>query len=104
MNKTLLAVISVVMGLLQAWDSGVLAAGPAIQLLVAVSILIPVIAWFASSSYGVHAAAVAAAFVLLTIARIAAPVPLPTLHMIAFIPAIVIFFSRATLEASPARR
>ena len=104
MNKPLLALICVLMGALQAWDSGVLAAGATIQVMVGVAILIPVVAWLASPSYGTHATAVAASFVLLTIARVAAPVPLPTLHLIAFIPAVVIFFSRAMTAPSPAQR
>ena len=86
----------VVLGVLQAWDSGVLRAGWPIQILVALAIAAPPLAFVVTSEYGLQAAAIAAAFVLLTIARVIAPVPLPTLHLIAFIPAVVLFFMKAT--------
>jgi len=86
----------VVLGVLQAWDSGVLRAGWPIQILVALAIAAPSLTLVLTSEYGLQAAAVAAAFVLLTIARVVAPVPLPTLHIIAFIPAVVLFFVKAT--------
>lgn len=95
LNKWVLAVICVGTGALQAWDSGVLGAPVGIQVLVAVALLVPVLALLGTNSYGIQALAVASAFVLLTMARVLAPHPLPTLHIVAFIPAIVIFFSRA---------
>lgn len=98
LNKWVLVVICVVMGALQAWDSGVLGASPGIQALVAAAILSPVVALIATNSYGVHALAVAVSFVLLTIARVVSAVPLPTLHIVAFIPAVVIFFSKTVLD------
>ena len=53
-------------------------------------------------SYPRQALAVAVAFVLLTIARMASPVSLPTLHIIAFVPAMLIFFTHA-VHGQPAR-
>lgn len=95
LNRWVIIAISVVMGALQAWDSGVLRAGTGIQLLVGAAIALPVVALLATNSSGVHALAVTGAFVLLTIARLISPVALPTLHLVAFIPAVLIFFSRA---------
>lgn len=103
LNKWVLVVICVVMGALQAWDSGVLGASPGIQALVAAAILSPVVALIATNSYGVHALAVAVSFVLLTIARVVSAVPLPTLHIVAFIPAVVIFFSRLVASRTELR-
>ena len=94
-NKWLWASICVVMGGLQAWDSGTLGAPEIIQLMVALSIALPAITVIATSNYGIQAVSVGGAFILLTVARMMSPVPLPTLHIIAFIPAVLIFFSHA---------
>jgi hypothetical protein len=94
LNRWVIIAISVVMGALQAWDSGVLGAGTVVQLLVGTAIALPVVALLATNSYGMHALAVAGAFVLLTIARVLSPVSLPTLVLVAFIPAVLIFFSQ----------
>jgi hypothetical protein len=92
-NKWLWASICVVIGGLQAWDSGTLGAPGIIQGIVALAIALPAFAVIATSSYGIQALSVGAAFVLLTIARTMSPVSLPTLHIIAFIPAVLIFLS-----------
>lgn len=94
-NRWLWAAICVVMGGLQAWDSGTLRAPGVIQAIVALAIAVPAVTVVTTSSYARQAVSVAAAFVLLTAARILSPVPLPTLHIIAFIPAVLIFFSHA---------
>lgn len=101
-TKWIVAGICVVMGVLQAWDSGVLGAGAGIQALVGVAIALPVVALLSTDRYGIHALAVAASFVLLTVARIVSPVALPTLHIVAFIPAVVIFFSKVIGERGSA--
>lgn len=95
------AVPVVVLGVLQALDSGVLRAGGTVQLLVALAIAAPPLAMVLTSEYGRHAMAIAAAFALLTIARAMSPVSLPTLHLIAFIPAVVVFFTKATAVPAP---
>jgi hypothetical protein len=94
-NRWIWCGITVVMGSLQAWDSGVLRAPAAIQALVALAIAIPAVTVVVSANYGWQALSVLAGFVLLTVARVFATVPLPTLHIIAFIPAVLIFFSHA---------
>ena len=95
-NKWLWAAICVVMGSLQAWDSGALRAPGVIQAIVATAIAIPAVTILMSASYGLQALSVAAAFALLTVARMTSPTPLPTLHIVAFIPAVLIFFSHGT--------
>jgi hypothetical protein len=92
-NRWLWAAICLAMGGLQAWDSGTFRAPAAIQAVVALALVIPALTIVASASYGLQALSVAAAFVLLTMARVLSPVSLPTLHIVAFIPAVIIFFS-----------
>ena len=94
-NRWLWTAIIVVMGSLQAWDSGTLRAPGLIQALVALAIAIPAVAVVTTPSYPRHVLAVAVAFVLLTIARMTSPISLPTLHLIAFVPAVLIFFTHA---------
>jgi hypothetical protein len=79
---------------LQAWDSGVLRAPGLIQSLVACAIVLPAVALVLTKNYGLQASTVASSFILLTFARMLSPSPLPTLHIIAFIPAVLIFFTK----------
>ena len=103
LSRWVLAAICVTMGALQAWDSGVFGAAAGIQALVVVAIVLPVVALLATDSYGLRALAVAGAFVLLTLARVTSSVPLPTLHIVAFIPAVLIFFSHLVSSRPQAR-
>lgn len=73
-----------------------LRSGALVQVIVAVAIAAVLIALLFSPSYGVQAATVGLCFVLLTVARVLSPLPLPTLHMIGFIPAILLFLGRST--------
>lgn len=82
--------IMVAVGLLQGWDSGVLRSTIGVQTLVVLAIAAPAAAVALMKNHAAQAAMVAAAFVLLTVARMAAPTPLPTLHLIAFVPALII--------------
>jgi hypothetical protein len=93
-HKSVLAAICVVIGGLQAWDSGVLGTARGVQLLVVLAIAIPAAALLTTERYGPRAAAVSVSFVLLTIARITSPIALPTLHIVAVIPAMVILFAK----------
>jgi hypothetical protein len=93
-NRAWLAGVCVAIGLLQAWDSGVLGAAPWIQVLVAVAVVVPPLSWGTRRPFAAQALAVVAAFVLLTIARFASAVPLPTLHLAAFPPALLVFVLR----------
>lgn len=98
------AVLIVVLGALQAWDSGVLRVPVVIQALVALAIATPPVVLLLTNEYGVQALSVAACFILLTIARVISPDPLPTLHIIAFIPAILIFLTKTTGRTMKAAR
>jgi len=98
------AALMVVLGALQAWDSGVLRAPAMIQALVVLAIVTPPVVLLLTKEYGVQALSVAASVILLTIARVIAPNPLPTLHIIAFIPAILIFLTKTTERTMKAAR
>ena len=102
-NKWAWAAIGLSIGALQAWDSGVLGAEASIQALVGVALLLPAAAFLATESYGIRALAVAAAFALLTVARLTSSIPLPTLHIVAFSPAVLIFFSHLVDSRPEAR-
>jgi hypothetical protein len=93
-HRWLMAAAGIAVALLQGWDSGVLRAPGWIQAVVMISAVAPSLVWAARASYGLQVAAVALAFVLLTVARMASPTPLPTLHLIAFIPAVLVFVLR----------
>ena len=89
-TRTLVAVGSLLIGLLQAWDSGALQAGPAAQSLIVVGILLPVAAIAATVGQGVRIASLVCAALLLVWARMISPVSLNTLHLALFAPALYI--------------
>jgi hypothetical protein len=92
----------VVAGTLQAWDSGALRSTALVQALVALAIVAPAAALALTRHAGIQATAIAAAFVLLTVARAIAPASLPTLHLIAFVPALIVLLGRATRRSASA--
>ena len=89
-TRTLVAVGSLLIGFLQAWDSGTLQAGPAAQSLIVVGILLPVAAIAATVGQGVRIGSLVCAALLLVWARMISPVPLNTLHLALFAPALYI--------------
>jgi hypothetical protein len=82
-------------GVLQAWDSGVFGSTAIVQMLVGLAIAAPGASVSLTNNRRVQSVTVAIAFVLLTIARMLAPAPLPTLHLIAFVPALIVVFASA---------
>jgi hypothetical protein len=101
-NRFIWMVVVVVAGTLQAWDSGVLRSTTFVQALVALAIVTPAATLALTRQFGTQAAAVAAAFVLLTVARAIAPASLPTLHLIAFVPALIILMGRTVRQSASA--
>ena len=89
-STTLVAVGSLLVGLLQAWDSGALQAGPAVQVLIVVGILMPIAAIVAPVGQGVRIASLVCAALVLAWARMIAPVSLNALHLALFAPALYI--------------
>ena len=91
-SRTLIAVGSLLVGVLQAWDSGALQAGSAAQVLIVVGILMPVIAIATPVGQGVRIGALVCAALILVWARMIAPVSLNTLHLALFPAALYILF------------
>jgi hypothetical protein len=89
-SRTLVAVGSLLVGFLQAWDSGALQAGPAAQALIVIGILMPVAAILAPVAQGVRIASIVCAALVLFWARTIAPIPLNALHLALFAPALYI--------------
>ncbi len=86
--RSVWALLSAVMGLLQAWDSGAFGAGPLVLVLTLAGIGLVSAAIAGTTNQNVRLTALASAFVLLTLARMAAPFALNTLHLALFVPAI----------------
>ena len=78
-RRLLLVLLILVIGSVQAWDSNVFSAGPVVQVLMAIGILLQ--------------AAVVAAIGLSFAARMASPVPLPGLTLAVVFPALVIWLN-----------
>ena len=89
-SRTLVAVGSLLVGLLQAWDSGALQAGAAAQLLIVLGVGLPVAAIVAPVGQGVRIASLIGAALILVWARMIAPVSLNALHLALFAPALYI--------------
>jgi hypothetical protein len=95
--------IVLVVGALQAWDSGALAAGPVALVLIALAIGAPSAALLLSASSGVQAASVLAMLVLLTGARLVAPLPLNGLHIM-LVPAAFLVFTQSLQRGTSNRQ
>jgi hypothetical protein len=91
-NRVLWAAVSILMGSLQALDSGVLGAGATAQLLTVLGIAAPAVALAMTEKWSAWIAALIAGAVLLTAARMASIVSLNTLHLGLMVPAIYILF------------
>jgi hypothetical protein len=101
-NKTLWVAGSLLIGFLQAWDSGALQAGALAQALIIAGILAPSLAIAASEKFAVRLGALVAAAILLAGARMVAPVSLNALHIALFVPAMFILFVSGWLDRKSA--
>jgi len=81
------ALIIFVMGNLQAWDSGVADAGLLIVFLVSLAIALPPVALLLPLKQAHFLGAFALSFILLIVARVISPIPLPGLFLV-LIPAV----------------
>ena len=96
-NRMLWAGGALAIGFLQAWDSNAFVAGGFPLALIVAGILLPPAAIAASSDRGLAFAALIAGAVLLTWARMISPVPMNTLHLALFVPALYAFFASRRL-------
>lgn len=83
-----LALIIFVLGSLQAWDSDVPAAGLLIVLLVSLAIALPPVALLVPLKQSYFLGAFTASFILLLLARLISPIPLPGLFIV-LVPAVM---------------
>jgi hypothetical protein len=101
-NRMLGLAICLPMGLLQAWDAGVLAAGLLVMGLVAAAIAVPALALVVTASLGAYAVAEGITLALLLAARAVSPVPLPTLTVVGLTTALALYVG--TRPAPPTLR
>lgn len=80
--RVLLAILMIVLGNLQAWDSGVPEAGLLIVLLVSLAMALPPVALLSPISQQFMLGAFALSLLLLVVARLVSPIPLPGLFLI----------------------
>lgn len=80
--RTGIAVLMVMLGGLQAWDSNVLSAGWQIILLVSIAILIPAILFLMPSKTTYFVGSILLSFAVLGLARFISPIPLPGLFIV----------------------
>lgn len=92
-------VLILVMGSLQAWDSGVLRAPAYIAAMVALAITIGVVALLFAERMGMRFIASAVAFALLFGARMLSPIPLPELGLVGFIIVMILVIAPGILAA-----
>ena len=90
MPRWLLAVLVSGVAALQAWDSHATQAEGAVQILIAIAIVLPGAAVLASGDSRLRGVAVVCAGVLLTIARFVSAVRLPELTLAALFPAMLL--------------
>ncbi len=83
-----LAIIIVVMGNLQAWDSDVPEAGLWIVFLVSLAIALPPVALLVPLEQTYFLGAFALSFILVIVARLISPIPLPGLFIV-LVPAVM---------------
>jgi hypothetical protein len=91
-NRVFWMLASLAVGVLQAWDSGVLWAGAGAQTLTAIGLLAPIVAIGVTEDFRIRIVALASGALLLVWARAIAAVPLNTLHLALFVPALYILF------------
>ncbi|HEX2452516.1 MAG TPA: hypothetical protein VHI99_02365 [Vicinamibacterales bacterium] len=102
-SRVLWAGLALVLGILQAWDSGAYAAGATVAALATTAILVAALAVAVTTDVRVRGGALAAGFLLLTWARIISPASLNGLHVSLVVPAfclIAIGIGRTGLSAN----
>lgn len=90
-SRRFIALAVLVLGVLQAWDSGAFGTGPLVATLALVGVALAGLPLLVSREVRVWLAGVILSALVLTIARIVSPVSLNTLHLIAFAGAIGTF-------------
>ena len=95
-----LALIIFVLGSLQAWDSDVPAAGLLIVSLVSLAIALPPVALLVPLKQSYFLGAFALSFILLILARLISPIPLPGLFIV-LVPAMMALIFTGIFNRNP---
>jgi uncharacterized membrane protein YhaH (DUF805 family) len=95
--RAALAVIIFVMGNLQAWDSGVPEAGLLIVFLASLALTLPPVALLVQLEQTYFLGAFALSFILVIVARLISPVPLPGLFIV-LVPAVMALIFTGTFR------
>ena len=90
MPNTLLSILALSVGLLQAWDSNALLAERPIQVLILVAVLIPPAAIAATRDMRIRGASIVLTATLLIAARFLSSVDMPELALAALFPGILV--------------
>ena len=91
-NRMIWAALSLAVGMLQAWDSGILQAGSTAALLVVVGVLLPAAALVVTTNWTAWLAGLCAGALRLVAGRLLSPVPLNAVHVGLMVPAIYVLF------------
>ena len=94
MNKWLLATLALVVSVLQAWDANALNAEPAIQLIIAMAVMLPAGAIVITPHAAVRLAAAGAAMAMLAMARVLSDTHMPELALAGGFAGILILVSQ----------
>ena len=95
--------ILIVMGTLQLWDSRVFSAGAPVIAIAVLGLALPVGALMFVDRFDVRAGSVIACAILLLLAKVVAPHPLPALGVIAVMAAAVNWFAESKRLAAESR-
>ena len=96
-TQATLALVIFVIGILQAWDSGVPEAGLLIVFLVSLAIALPAVALLVPLEQTYFLGAFALSFILLIVARLISPISLPGLFIV-LVPAVMALISTGTFR------
>lgn len=97
-ERRLVAILVLSLGVLQSFDSGIRHATAGTMTIVGLALALPAAAFWLSPRPAVHMVAAAAGLVLTAVARMTSDVPLPTLTLAAWFPAV------AAIACSTVRR
>lgn len=91
--KTIVAILILGLGAIQAWDSNVLNAPSWIIAIVALAIAVPAVALLLTDEPGMLLAAIIAMSLLLLAAKLLSPVPLPALLLVVVLAGVLIIIT-----------
>jgi hypothetical protein len=101
--RRLVAVFVFVLGVAQAFDSGLRAAPLPIQIIVIAAVLMAATAFWVTAHTGVQFFAGVACLVMVTVARVLSPTPLPTITLAGYFPCVAALLFQVASKAQAGR-